>query len=327
MAILSEDFKNKLKTTTNKARKELKENPKEYALLGSGGALAIGGISMMPSAVSFARSGRALKKLTNSPTYSFSSWRSDSRTGDIVANYLEGGNRFGKSLPGKIHRSLLNKNKNISEKIEKGEANAIETVLNRGANKVGLGFEDEFSNLHYRSFIDKNPRKAFDFWLDVEAMGKSTGQFEQAIHKLPIKDLTVDKLDDLIVNNKISKDLLNNKIRVKTYNEAPKAEYKKVSLKQLHRKYKKDKSIRNSLKQGVKDSQYYENNSIYDAIKDVAISGTDTQKGAIGRMALDKSQLGLPGHYAKVVGGTSLGMTGIGGAVIYKGKKDLNNKK
>lgn len=298
------------------------QNNTNWKAVGIGSALGVTGLSMVPAARSFARSAKALNNIKDNPS-------------EVAASYLEGANRFGKTPLGGAMRWGSSKLHNLANRINSGNASVIDRSVYPAFNKAGFG--DSFSNLHYKEFLSKDPKRAYNFWSGVEAMGKPKGRFEAATASLrknkKYKHLFADKksgvsdhdhLSTLIGRNQVSKDLLNQKFTVPLFDN--KGRTAQRSLGSLNAKYTQtDKTLKN-VENALDTIMKRKNVSLPDAIRELGKTNNPHAKTVFSRMALDKAGHGYPQTYYK---NTALGagvITTAGLGTITYGVLDGNKR-
>lgn len=289
-----------------------------WEAVGVGSALGATGLSMIPAARSFARSAKAAKNIKGNPA-------------EVAASYIEGSSRFGKTPLGGVMRWTSDKLHNLANRVGSGKGSFADRAIYPAINKAGFG--DSFSNLHYKEFLDKDPKKAYKFWSGIEAMGKPKGRFETATASLrknrKYKHLFADKksgvsdhdhLSTLIGRNQIDKNLLNTKFSVPLYDKDGKSV--KRSLEALNKKYTQNDKTLGNVDKALDTIMKRKGVSLPDAIRALGKTNNADAKTVFSRMAVDKASKGYPQKYLTSTSLGAAGFTTTGAGTIAYGVLD-----
>lgn len=305
-----------------------KDKVKKTGVVAAGLGTTALGLSLAPAAASFSRSAFAAKRAKDTGSFAKALLGPDGA--QVVGNYLEGADRFGRSPLGKALGAVLRNTKKVQEKVDNNSAGPISKALHKLYGKVGLQ-GNSFSNLHYSKFTQsKDVKDAAGFWLDVESFGVPKGRYEHAA-KSYVKDNLgyVPKgmdpasfVDSLIAAKKISPSDLAKTHEVPSFKDASTVS---ESLKDLYKRKTQDKAVTDAFKEGINARVGIDksNKAYINAIKDIGLNGTTKERKAVGKMALEKSLAGYPAGYAKATVGGTVGISSLGVGITYSGlKKD-----
>ncbi len=139
-----------------------KDKVKKTGVVAAGLGTTALGLSLAPAAASFSRAAFAAKRAKETGSFA-KALMSGSDGAQVVGNYLEGAERFGRSPLGRAFGAILRNTKKVQEKVDTNSAGPVSKLLHTLYSKAGLN-GNSFSNLHYSKFTQsKNVKDAANF--------------------------------------------------------------------------------------------------------------------------------------------------------------------